>query len=187
LIEPLQKRDFRIWKQTRTGLLSYPVNPISAKAHLSASIYLQMALKPHIVHVVGFSEADHAASSEDVIESCILARQVIEEAMNGAPDMCSDRKVQTRVNWLVKEAEITLQAIKKLSHDDNVDPLTDPQVLTKSVTCGIMDAPHLRNNLYAKGQIVTQIINGSCVPINPNGKPISEIYRIDKIFETLGG
>ncbi|HSM23304.1 MAG TPA: cobalamin B12-binding domain-containing protein, partial [Anaerolineaceae bacterium] len=55
LVEPLQDDQFRIWRQTRTGLLSFPLNPIAAKAHLATSVYLQMALNPHIIHVVGFN------------------------------------------------------------------------------------------------------------------------------------
>ena len=46
LIEPLEDENFRIWRQTRTGLLSYPLEENAARAHLAASIYLQMALKP---------------------------------------------------------------------------------------------------------------------------------------------
>jgi hypothetical protein len=53
LIAPLAGPDFCIWRQTRTGLLSYPLDPVAGRAHLAASVYLQMALKPHIVHVVG--------------------------------------------------------------------------------------------------------------------------------------
>ena len=45
LIEPLCGPDFRIWTQTRTGLLSYPLDPPAARGHLAASVYLQMALK----------------------------------------------------------------------------------------------------------------------------------------------
>ena len=61
LIAPLAGPDFRIWKETRTGLLSYPLNDDAARAHLAASIYVQMTLKPHIVHIVGHTEAHHAA------------------------------------------------------------------------------------------------------------------------------
>jgi len=38
--------DFHIWRQTRTGLLSYPVDAARARAHLAESIYLQMTLRP---------------------------------------------------------------------------------------------------------------------------------------------
>jgi len=44
---------FRIYRQTRVGLLSHPLDPEAARGHLAAATYLQMALKPHIVHVVG--------------------------------------------------------------------------------------------------------------------------------------
>ena len=82
--------DFRIWRQTRTGLLSYPLDPAAARAHLAASVYVQMALHPHIVHVVGHTEAHHAATAEDVIEACKLARRAIENALSGQPDMTAD-------------------------------------------------------------------------------------------------
>ena len=35
LIVPLGDDDFRIWKQTRTGLLSYPLDPEAARGHLA--------------------------------------------------------------------------------------------------------------------------------------------------------
>ena len=77
LAESLQDENFRIYRQTRTGLLSYPVGAAAARGHLAASIYLQMALRPHIVHVVSHSEADHAATDHgDFLSS-------IEKAVTG--------------------------------------------------------------------------------------------------------
>ncbi len=70
IIQPLESADYHIWRQTRTGLLSYPLDLPAARAHLSASIYLQMALRPHIIHIVGHTEADHAATAADIIEAC---------------------------------------------------------------------------------------------------------------------
>ncbi len=178
LIEPLSRPDFHIWKQTRTGLLSYPVDPTAARAHLATSIYLQMALKPHIIHIVGHTEAHHAASAEDVIEACGLARKSIENALRGAPDMTADPAVQLQVDHLVSEANITLQAIRNLATDEIRDPLTDPAILAKSVGLGILDAPQLRNNPFAPGRIITRIINGSCVAINQDGAPVREAIRL---------
>ncbi len=86
LITPLAGDNFRIWRQTRTGLLSYPLDPDAARAHLATSVYVQMALRPHIVHVVGHTEAHHAATADDVIEACKLARRAIENALAGQPD-----------------------------------------------------------------------------------------------------
>ena len=97
LIEPLtDETAFRIYRQTRVGLLSHPLDPEAARGHLAASTYLQMALKPHIVHVVGHTEAHHAATAEDVIAACKVARRAIEDALAGAPDMRLDPRVQQR-------------------------------------------------------------------------------------------
>jgi methylmalonyl-CoA mutase cobalamin-binding subunit len=180
MIEPLSDPDFRLWKQTRTGLLSYPVDQNAARAHLATSIYLQMALKPHIIHIVGHTEAHHAATAEDVIEACGMARKSIENALRGAPDMTSDPAIQAQVDHLVSEANITIQAIRHLGANINQEPLTDPVTLVKSVKLGIMDAPQLRNNPFALGQIKTRVINGSCVAINPDGSPLSEAVRLEQ-------
>jgi methylmalonyl-CoA mutase cobalamin-binding subunit len=179
LIEPLASPNFRIWKQTRTGLLSYPLNINAARAHLATSIYLQMALKPHIIHIVGHTEAHHAATAEDIIEACGLARKAIENALSGAPDMTADPTIQAQVDHLISEAGVTLQTIRQLGDNISEDPWTDPVILAKSVELGILDAPQLKNNPFALGQIKTRILNGSCVSTNPEGLPLSEIDRLE--------
>ena len=147
LIEPLiDETAFRVYRQTRVGLLSHPLDPEAARGHLAASTYLQMALKPHIVHVVGHTEAHHAATAEDVIAACKVARRAIEDALAGAPDMRLDPRVQQRAHELVTEAQVTLDAIRRLGAQDVADPFTDPATLARAVTSGILDAPHLRNN-----------------------------------------
>jgi hypothetical protein len=174
---------FRIWRQTRTGLLSYPLDLDAARAHLAASIYLQMALKPHIVHVVGHTEAHHAASADDVIGACKLARRAIENALRGQPDMTVDPAVQRRKEELIREAHVTLEAIRSLAESNVDDPLVDPATLARAVTSGALDAPHLRNNPFARGQIVTRIdARGACVAVDPETEEaLSEDKRIGRI------
>jgi len=174
---------FHIWRQTRTGLLSYPLDPDAARAHLAASVYLQMALRPHIVHVVGHTEAHHAATADDVIEACKLARRAIENALRGQPDMTADPVVQQRKEELMREAQVTLEAIRALGGPDVADPLTDPATLARAVTAGVLDAPHLRNNPFAQGRIVTRIDpRGACVAVDPvTGRALSEEKRIAKL------
>ncbi len=162
LIAPLADKDFRIWRQTRTGLLSYPVDIDAARAHLVASIYLQMSLKPHIVHIVGHTEADHAATSADVIQASNLARRAIDNALAGQPDMRADPLIKERSDQLVEESKITIQIIQDLATPESADPLIDPGILSRAVKMGILDAPHLRNNKFASGKINTRIIGGSC-------------------------
>ncbi len=183
LIEPLAGLDFRIWRQTRTGLLSYPLDEDAARAHLAASVYLQMALKPHIVHVVGHSEAHHAATPEDVIAACKMARRSIENALDGQPDLRADPQVQARCEELVHEAQITLQAIRALADESTPDPLTDPSILARAVQVGILDAPHLQNNPYARGKIRTCIIQGCCQVVDSQGQPVSESERLSQILD----
>jgi len=166
IIAPLVEDGFRIWRQTRTGLLSYPLNPDAARGHLAASVYLQMALKPHIVHIVGHTEAHHAATADDVIEASALARRAIENALHGQPDMTADPAVQTRKDELIREAQVMLDRIRALAGEDVTDPLTDPTTLARAVTHGVLDAPHLRNNPFARGTAVTRIDSrGACVAV----------------------
>ncbi|MFN2214279.1 MAG: cobalamin B12-binding domain-containing protein [Anaerolineales bacterium] len=181
LISPLADSDFRIWRQTRTGLLSYPLDIDAARAHLVASIYLQMSLLPHIIHIVGHTEADHAATAEDIIEASNLARRSIENALNGQPDMQADPIIQERKEEIITESRITIEAIQNLASGRSADPLIDPGTLTRAVSTGIIDAPHLRNNPYARGKINTRIINGACYTIDNNGRPVNEADRLGEL------
>jgi hypothetical protein len=185
LVQPLQNPDFHVWRQTRTGLLSYPVQVDAARAHLATSVYLQMAFKPHIVHVVGYTEADHAATPEDVIESCNLARRAIQNALQGAPDMSADPRIQSYRKHLAAEAAMTIEYIQHHYAHQAADPLTDPIVLAKLVTTGILDAPHLRSNPTARGLVQTRLVDGKCLAVNERGLPLSESERLE-ILSTEG-
>jgi methylmalonyl-CoA mutase cobalamin-binding subunit len=187
MISPLEKKDgpdtFHIYKQTRTGLLSYPLQPDAARAHLVASIYLQMALRPHVVHIVGHTEAHHAATAKDIIEACNLARRAIENALSGQPDMRSDPAVQQRCQELVEEAQVTLSAIQSLAGPRVEDPFIDPATLARAVSTGVLDAPQLANNPFALGKIQSRIdTRGACVAYDPTRATIlSEGERIERL------
>ncbi len=177
LTKPLEDETFHIWRQTRTGLLSYPLDDDAARAHLAASIYVQMALKPHIVHIVGHTEADHAATAGDVIAASRMARQAIENALRGQPDMLSDPIIIKRKDHLVAEVKITLEAIRNLG-DGGDAALTDPHTLAEAVRVGIMDAPQLKNNPFAPGAVRTRVLDGACETVGENGKIINEQTRL---------
>ncbi len=178
-----ESRPFSIWRQTRTGLLSYPLDPAAARAHLAASVYLQMAMHPHIVHLVGHTEADHAATAEDVIEAGKLARRAIENALAGQPDMSADPRVWDRRERLVAQVKVTLDAIGNLAAPGVNDPFTDPSTLARAVTRGIMDAPQLKNNRFGRGQILTRIMDGQCLAVDKNGVPLAESERISGLAD----
>jgi len=178
MIQPLAGPDFRIWEQTRTGLLSYPLDLPAARAHLAASIYLQMALQPDIVHIVGHTEADHAARAAEVIEAVKMARRAVENAVRGAPNMTRDPLILRRKQQLISEAQVTLQTIRSLALSSSHDPLSDPAVLTNAVTSGILDAPQLKNNPFGRGEIRTKIVAGACWAVNDQGETIFESDRL---------
>lgn len=179
-IAPLADANFRIWKQTRTGLLSYPLDVDAARAHLAASTYVQMALRPHIVHIVGHTEAHHAATADDVIAASSIARRAIDNALRGQPDMTADPVVQARKDELIREAEVTLAGIRALADESTADPLTSPVTLARAVMDGILDAPHLKNNPFARGEIATRIDQrGGCVAISEEtGHVLTEEARL---------
>ena len=170
--------DFRIWRQTRTGLLSYPVDVARARAHLAESVYLQMTLRPAIIHIVGYTEADHAATAAEVIESSAMVQQVVETALYGQPDMSADPLVQARAAELVAEAHVLIEAIRRLGADAAEDPVSDPATLARAVQVGLLDAPQLKRNRFARGEIRSRIVNGAVVAIGPDNQPLTESQRL---------
>jgi len=183
LIEGLHDGNFVSHREVRPGLLSFPSDPNLAKGQLAASVYLSMALRPEIVHVVAYSEGDHAARPDEIIESCKIARQVIQESLMGMPDMTLDCKVQQRKSILVKEAGLLLSAIRSIAPEDTDDPWGDPRTLDLAIKRGFLDAPDLKGSQCAKGTLATTIIGGSCVAYEPINKlPLDENERIRKIM-----
>ncbi|HEY4543094.1 MAG TPA: methionine synthase, partial [Tissierellaceae bacterium] len=184
LMSSLEDDNFKIYRQARAGLASFPSDLYQAKGQLAASCYLAMAIKPHIYHVVGYCEAHHAATSEDVIESARIVRGVIKNDFLGSIDMTKDKVVNDRKEELVKEAKLIIQAIKDIYTGDK-DPLTDPENLAKAVKIGILDAPHLIGNEAACGELKTRLISGAMYAYDEDKKEIiSEEERLTKILKT---
>jgi hypothetical protein len=171
MIAPLEEGGFRIWRQTRIGLLSHPLDADSARGHLAAGTYLQMALKPHIYHIVGHTEAHHAATADDIIQSSKIVRRAIANSL-GAPDMTQASAVQERKSTLIAEASLSLGDIRALNPGVE-DPWSDPATLSQAVTSGIMDAPQLKNNKFALGKTRTRIIQGASVTVDEQGLPLA--------------
>jgi len=123
-----------------------------------------------------------------VIEACKLARRAIENGLRGQPNMTADPAVQQRKEELMREARVTLEAIRALAGPEVANPLTDPTTLARAVTAGVLDAPHLRNNLFARGQIVTRIDpRGACVAVDPaTGRALPEEERIASLGIRFG-
>ena len=74
-------------------------------------------------------------------------------------------------------------AIRALAGPEVPDPLTDPGTLARAVTTGILDAPHLRNNPYGRGRVITRLDDrGACVAVDAAGRPLSEAERLARLM-----
>lgn len=183
LVESLNgKGSFRVIRMVRSGIASFSPDPHVAKGQLAASIFNAMALKPHIVHVVGFSEGDHAATADEVIESCEIARGAVSTAMRGTPSCADDKDIRGRKAQLMAEARFLIEAIKRLRKGREEDALTSPQVLDEAVREGLLDAPDLAGSRVARGKMSTAVVNGCCVAVDPRTfRPLSESERVNEL------
>jgi len=182
LIESLHDNDFTSLRQTRAGLLSFAANLDVAKGQLAASTVIQLAIEPAIIHVVGYSEGDHAATADEVIESCQIVHGAIRNCRTDMPDMLSDSAVQERKEELVSDANLLIEALKSLGRGQS-DPLTDPKVIAQAIEIGLLDAPHLCGNPDAAGKLITAPVDGAIRALDPeSGEVLTEQERIDRLL-----
>jgi hypothetical protein len=182
LIDDLKDDTFEYWKQIRAGLTHFSVDMDMAKGQLATSTVLALALKPQILHVVSFSEANHAATPENVIESCEIVRGVMKNAWRGFPDLLADKEVTERKNHLVKEAKQLIELLVENFKGEFEEPLSNPDCLGKIVNMGFMDAPQLKNNPAALGRVKTLPVNGGYDLVNDQGKVISHAEYASKLI-----
>ncbi len=186
LISQLVDDEFKVLTQVRAGLSSFPININKAKGQLAYSTFLGMSLKPDIVHVVAFSEADHAANSDDVIESCQIAKQVINNLTYYNTDFITDPVVKKRRDRLILEADLLINGIIKMANSIYKchSPLSTPEVLAKAIKIGLIDAPHLKGNKEACGNLRTRLVDGACYAYDyVRNKVIDESERIEEIIK----
>ena len=179
MIGPLQGKDFGVLREARSGLTSLPLDPDTAMGHLGSSLHTMMAVRPDVVHVVGYSEAEFAATPDVVIRSCKLARGAIRNASLGQPDPLADPAIRARKDHLVREATFLLAEIKEMAGGMAANPWADPKVLAQSVKVGLLDAPHLMGNPAARGETVTKVEDGAWEAIDPKtGAVLTEADRL---------
>lgn len=178
LIEKLEGRGFEVIREVRAGIAHFSPVPSVAQGQLAASAVISLALQPHILHVVGYSEGDHAALPEEVINSCNIIHGVLRNCLKGFPDIAVDPMVIERKEELKKEAGILLEAIRQFAAGKSEDPWADPLVLAEAIRVGLLDAPHFRGNPHLSGNITTRLIDGAWKAIDPeSGEPIGESQR----------
>jgi hypothetical protein len=169
--------DVTVLRELRAGLFAFPEDPDRARGQLASSTRTAMLLAPDILHVVAYTEAHHATGPDELIASCRLVHQVIDDSLRGLPDPAADPQVVSRRDELVLEAEALLDLIE----GEMPGALHgDPEALAQVVRAGYFDAPYLAGRPAARGAAVT-VVDGGCYTVDPlTGTPISEVARVVK-------
>ncbi len=183
LIDDLKDENFESLKQVRAGLTHFSTDMNIAKGQLAASTMLALAVKPQIIHVVSFTEANHAAKPEEVIESCSIVKGVLKNTFYGMPDYTSDPDIVKRKNQLVSEAKKLIELMQTEFSSIADEPLTDPYCLSRIVKQGFLDAPQLKGNPAALGKVKTMPVNGAYETVDDNDRIISHSDFIKKFLK----
>jgi hypothetical protein len=182
LIEELSDSSFRVFREVRAGLAHFSSNPSFAMGQLAASAVVSLALKPHILHVVGYSEGDHAILADELIQSCDIIHGVLHDTLCGMPDLSDNKRVTERKNELKSEAGVLLEELNQRGRSESEDPWTDPDVISSAVKTGLLDAPHFQGNSHLCGKITTRLIDGAWYAADRNtGEKITELERIGRL------
>lgn len=181
MVESLEDENFHTYRETRTGLALLNADENVAKGQLAASTYMQMMVKPHIIHVVGYCEADHAATAEEVIESCKIVKGVIRHTLNDNLSLAEEPHIRKRKEELINEAKVLIEFICK-EYSASEDPLADPEVLSDCVKRGYIDAVHIKKNEEYKGTLQTKIVDGKCLAYDKADNVIlNERERLERL------
>jgi len=187
MTESLADRSFRVYRQTRAGLPFLSGDDAVAKGQLAATTALQMNVRPHIIHVVGFSEALRAATPEVIIESCKIVRGVVRSTLHGNAEALSDMRVKERREELLSETAYLLDFIRDEYSAVSDDPLADAAVLSDCIKRGILDAPHIVKGGEFRGTLQTRVKDGKCLAWDgKNGRVIDEKTRLEMLTGKRG-
>ena len=100
--------------------------------------------------------------------------------------MRADPLVEERKGELLAETQVLLDAIRSLG-SELPDPLLDVDVLARAVAIGLLDAPQLVNNPFARGAIRTRSLEGAIRTVDRVGNPIPEQQRVRACLHAARG
>lgn len=185
MIESLKDDNFTVFREVRAGLAHLSPIPSVAMGQLAASAAISLSLKPHILHVVGYSEGDHAIFADELIQSCNIVHGVLRNLLHGMPDLSKSEEVTKRKEELKKEAGVILAELSRRGKERSNDPWSDPQNIAEAIETGLLDAPHFKGNPHLCGEITTRLIDGAWYAVDRDtGEPLSEQKRIGRLPAT---
>jgi hypothetical protein len=186
-----------IIKETRTGIESISSDMKKAKWQLARSTLLQMCMEPHIIHIVSYCEANHAATAKDIIDSSKLVRKAVHIFNKHKNDI--RRELQTpvineRKDYLLNECNYLLKKIAELhpayNRYSDSKPLSfflgDENVLALAIEKKIVSAPGIINKKY-KGNFITRPMKYGMINLvdnYENPRIMSEKERLNNTVST---
>ena len=163
-----------VLRETRGGLFSMPLDPDRARGQLASATRTGMLLRPDILHVVGHTEAHHITGPDELVASCLLVHQVIDDALLGLPDPLADPQVAAARPSGCGGLLLAGGDRGALSRGGG----GDPAALAGAVRRGYLDAPYLAGIPAARGAAVT-VVDGGCDAVDPaSGRVLSERERL---------
>lgn len=187
----------RVCRETRTGIDSFDPDADAARHQLARSTFLQLLVRPHVIHLVSYCEALHVAGADDVIDSSRLVRRCIRVFRRHAQELLRLRYhplVAERRAQLVFEAQYTLRHIAAL--DGSIPPeqeaplasmvgrLADPDVLLRALETGAMAAPGIFHAGYpaARNIVTAPLAHGFIECLDPTtGVIMREAERLSRL------
>lgn len=155
----------RILIEARAGIEHFSTDLKIAKFQLARSVMLQMLLSPSILHLVSYCEAEHAASSDDIIESSKILRRAVRVFKENEVDIrraANHPFVKERRNELISQAHVLMERIGKLGKNGNYyslnnasEFLSDTQALRLAMKYRFMAAPGIAVKKYATPEMMT--------------------------------
>jgi hypothetical protein len=183
----------RMWRETRTGIDSFPPDLDQARHQLARSTFLQLLMNPHIIHLVSYCEALYIAGTDDIIDSSRLIRRCVRVFREHAPDLLRLRQhplVVERRAHLVREARTTLRAIAGLLGGpvpanaplpSLIPRLANPDNLIRALEVGVMAAPGIFHPAFpaARNIVTAPVTSGFIEALDPEtGKVLPEAERL---------
>ena len=164
-VESLADSSFVPLREVRAGLPFLSSDLMAAKGQLAASTYSAMALSPQIIHVVGYSEAEHAADP-DVCDRELphRPRGWCAQSSTAPPIPPGDRRSSAgggHASWRrpvscwISSAAVTAPFPKTRSATLGFSPTVS--------TAGSSTRRHILKNERFHGILETRMVAGSCL------------------------
>ena len=142
-----------------------------------------MQLKPHIVHIVGHTEAHHATTAAELIEACRITDGAISQCLLGLPDMTGDPRVQRRKDELLADAGRSARRHRRGGPRRPVHRCRRLAAQLKSAArrpASARQRRRLRQDRHPHGR-------GACVAVEPaTGHALLEAERIVRVLAEAG-